>query len=104
LTGGQDPARMERNIGFVLRAGVMISSICLACGLVATLASVDGVLPRILLHTGLIVLLATPVLRVVVATAQYVIQRDWTFASLTAIVLVELLASALAALVFNKRL
>jgi uncharacterized membrane protein len=46
----------------------------------------------------------TPVARVVVSLVQYAGARDWTFVTLTAIVLVELMASAVAALVFNKRL
>jgi hypothetical protein len=45
-----------------------------------------------------------PVARVVVSIVGYIRARDWTFATLTAIVLLELLASAVAALVFNKRL
>ena len=36
------------------------------------------------------------------AIAEYVAERDWRFVALTAIVLIELLASAVAALVFNK--
>ena len=39
-----------------------------------------------------------------VSIAQYVSDRDWTFAALTAIVLVELMASAAAALLFNRTL
>jgi len=39
-----------------------------------------------------------------VSIAEYVVERDWRFAALTTIVLLELLASALAALVFNRRL
>jgi len=50
------------------------------------------------------VLLATPVARVVVSIGQYVSERDWTFAALTLIVLLELMASAAAALVLNRRL
>jgi uncharacterized membrane protein len=71
--------------------------------LIAALAAGQGEFSRILLHTGLIVLFATPVTRVVVSIVQYVSQRDWTFAALTTIVLIELLASAVAALVFNGR-
>jgi uncharacterized membrane protein len=96
--------RLERTIAVVLRAGVTASSACLALGLIASIFAGQSELPRILLHTGLIVLFATPVARVIVSIAQYIRERDWTFAALTTIVLIELLASAVAALVFNRRL
>jgi uncharacterized membrane protein len=95
--------KLERTIGVVLRTGVMVSSACLALGLIVALAAGQSELSRILLHTGLIVLFATPVARVVVSIVQYVGEHDWTFAALTTIVLIELLASAVAALVFNRR-
>jgi uncharacterized membrane protein len=44
------------------------------------------------------------VARVVVSIVQYTLTSDWTFAALTTVVFLELLASAVAALVFNKRL
>jgi uncharacterized membrane protein len=94
---------LERTIAIVLRAGVTLSSACLALGLIAALAAGQSEFSRILLHTGLIVLFATPVTRVVVSIVQYVSERDWTFAALTTLVLIELLASAVAALVFNGR-
>jgi uncharacterized membrane protein len=96
--------RLERSIGLVLRAGVVFSSACLALGLVLWL--LQG-LPRaadVLMQTGILALLCTPVARVVVSTVEYVAEREWRFAALTAIVLLELLASAVAALIFNRRL
>ena len=94
--------KLERLIGVVLRAGVVISSTCLAVGLLLYLAN-GGALAAFLLNAGIVVLLATPLARVVVSTVQYVSQRDWPFAALTFIVLLELVASAVAALVFNRR-
>ena len=94
---------LERVIGVVLRAGVMASSACLAAGLLLTLMTGCGGLAGILLHAGIIVLLATPVARVIVSIVQYASQRDWAFTALTAIVLLELMASAVAALMFNRR-
>ena len=58
---------LERVIGVVLRAGVMASSACLAVGLLLALLTGDGGLAGILLHAGIIVLLATPVARVIVS-------------------------------------
>ena len=46
----------------------------------------------------------TPVARVIVSIAQYISDRDWPFATLTTVVLIELIASAVAALMFNKKL
>ena len=96
--------RLEAIIGVVLRVGVTTSSACLATGL--ALSFVPSLEPGAswLLHIGIIVLLATPVARVVVSIVEYVSERDWMFATLTTIVLLELMASAVAALAFNKRL
>jgi len=96
--------KLERLIGTVLRAGVMASSACLAVGLVLSLATGGGAAAAFLLNAGIIILLATPVTRVIVSTIQYVIDRDWAFATLTFVVLLELVASAIAALVFNRKL
>ena len=97
-------SRLERLIAFVLRAGVVISSTCLALGIVLSLTAPGGRAVDILLQTGIIVLICTPAARVVISTIEYVVQKDWRFATLTAIVLLELVASAVAALVFNSRL
>jgi uncharacterized membrane protein len=96
-------ARLERVIGLVLRGGVVASSVCLMAGLVLSLAGVEPA-ATVLLNAGIIVLLATPVSRVAVSTVEYVVERDWPFATLTFIVLLELVASAVAALVFNRRI
>jgi uncharacterized membrane protein len=96
--------RLERSIGIVLRAGVVTSSACLAIGLALSLTGVTPAAAALLLKAGIVVLLCTPVARVVISTVEYVGARDWPFAALTAIVLLELLASAVAALAFNRRL
>jgi uncharacterized membrane protein len=93
---------LERTIGAVLRAGVIASSLALAVGLLLQFMNAPGAQP--LLHAGILTLLATPVARVVVSIVGYIHERDWTFSTLTAIVLLELLASAVAALVFKKHL
>lgn len=93
----------ERVIGLVLSAGVAASAACLASGLLLSLASSGGAAAAFLLNAGIVILLATPVARVMVSAVQYVSERDWTFATLTFLVLLELVASAVAALVFNRR-
>jgi uncharacterized membrane protein len=95
--------RLEAIIGVVLRVGVTTSSVCLVAGLALSFVPAVGPRAAWLLHVGIIVLLATPVARVVVSIVEYVGERDWTFATLTIIVLLELMASAVAALAFNKR-
>ena len=53
---------------------------------------------RLFLHAGVMALLATPVVRVSLSAATYAVQRDWVFAAMVAIVLVELLMGVVAAL------
>lgn len=96
--------RLERSVGAVLRGGVGLSSACLAAGLALSLAGVGGRAGDVLLQAGIVVLLCTPVARVVVSTIEYAVAREWQFAALAGIVLLELTASAVAALVFNRRL
>jgi uncharacterized membrane protein len=95
--------RLERIIGVVLLAGVMLSSACLALGLLLSLSG-NAAAAGLLLQVGILVLLATPVARVLVSVAQYIGERDWRFTALTLIVLVELLASVVAALLFGRKI
>jgi uncharacterized membrane protein len=97
-------ARMERAVGIVLRSGVIASSGCLTVGLLLSLATGGGAFAAFLLNAGILILLATPVARVIVSTLEYLSERDWRFAALTGLVLLELIASAVAALVFNRKL
>jgi uncharacterized membrane protein len=94
--------RFVQSIGRVLRAGLVTSTACLACGLVLMTVHPDA--GYWLLAAGIAVLIASPAARVVLSIVEYVLQRDWLFASLTALVLLELAASVVAALVFNRRL
>ena len=89
--------RLEQVIGLVFRVGIAVSSACLAAGLLLSFSSLGAEMALWLLQAGLIVLLATPVARVVVSVVEYTLERDWTFAVLTLIVLVELAASVVAA-------
>jgi len=93
---------LEVLIGRVLRVGVTVSSVCLAIGIATLLVS--PALSAWLLQAGLIILIATPTARVVLSIVECASARDWTFAGLSAIVLLELMAGAIAALVFHERL
>jgi len=88
---------IERTLGRILGIGVTISSIALAAGLVAALVVGPGRAATFLLTSGVLLLLATPITRVVVSSVGYARRRDWVFVVLTAIVLAELLASIFAA-------
>lgn len=69
----------DARLGRVLGAGVTTSAALLAAGLVLSLfgqhPSAD-----MLLRWGLLVLMATPMARVVVSCVEYIRQRDWFFA------------------------
>jgi len=56
------------------------------------------------LNIGILFLIATPAARVVLSTIEYILERDWPFAVLTSIVLVELVIGAVAALVFHRKI
>ncbi len=55
------------------------------------------------MSAGLVMLMATPVTRVAVSVVEYGRQRDWTFFALTGLVLLELVAGIVAALVFHSK-
>ena len=102
LTPNEQLTALEDRIGRVLRAGVVSSSVCLAAGIVVS--SFAPGLAGVLLHAGVIVLISTPAARVVLSLVSFIRQRDAAFAGLTAIVLVELAASVIAALFFHARI
>jgi uncharacterized membrane protein len=95
-------SRLEQLLARVLWTGVLASSVFLVLGLLLSMGNPSVGVPW--LGLGLIVLLATPVARVAASAVSYVIQRDWLFAVLTMIVLLELGASVVAGLVFHRRL
>jgi uncharacterized membrane protein len=68
------------------------------------LVDAAGPIASLLLQAGVLILLATPIARVVASIAGYAAEKDWLFVTLTTIVLVELMASVVAALLFNRRL
>lgn len=100
MSGGD--TGLELLIGRVLRAGVTASIVCLTAGLLMLFA-----VPQVsawLLQAGIVILILTPSARVVLSIVEYAMARDWTFTLLTSIVLLELIAGAVAAVVFHRRL
>lgn len=90
--------RLEAILGRVLLAGVLSSSACLAVGLILWMTGGYPIAAERVLAAGLIVLMATPVLRVVVSLVEYVRMRDWLFAATTIVVLAVLMAAVAVAL------
>lgn len=89
--------RLELAIGTVLRLGTVASTSLFAIGLLMTVAGYRPGLARMLLETGLIILIATPAARVIVSVIEYIRERDWVFVVLTLIVLLALAGSVAAA-------
>jgi uncharacterized membrane protein len=90
--------RLERWLGKILGTGALTSTGLLASGLVLQLL---GVLPNLangMTHAGLIILIATPVVRVVASVVDFTMSRDWVYTTLTGVVLIILLGSLLIAI------
>jgi len=96
--------QIEDRVGAILRLGVRASSVCLAVGLLLSILTGYDSASVWLMTAGLMMLMATPVARVAVSVVGYAAGRDWTFFILTSIVLLELGAGIVAALVFHRRL
>lgn len=88
--------RLEELLGRVLVIGVVMSAVVLGIGL--AIEFLGGNAHRTL-QAGLILLMATPILRVAVSLVEYVRMRDWFFASTATAVLLVLLTSVTLALV-----
>jgi hypothetical protein len=85
-------------LGHVLTAGTRASTACLAAGLVLTFALPGARITGILLTIGILVLMATPLTRVIVSIAAFARQHDWKFVLLASAVLALLLGSVAVAL------
>ena len=94
--------RLETHLGRLLLAGVVISAACLAVGLVIWMVGGHPTLANGMLATGLVLLMATPILRVVVSLVEYVRMRDWFFVTTTVIVFGVLLVTVTLALLHPK--
>jgi hypothetical protein len=94
----RDIGRLETHLGRLLLGGVLSAAACLAVGLFVWLTGAAPGAADALLTTGLMVLMATPILRVVVSLVEYVRMRDWFFVATTLIVLVVLFATIAVAL------
>jgi uncharacterized membrane protein len=116
--------RLERIIGNLLRIGVMLAAGVVTVGGLAylvqhtdghadyrhfvaaptSITTVSGIARSAaafqsegIIQLGLLLLIATPVARVVLATAGFALERDWLYVSVSLIVLVVLVASLMRA-------
>lgn len=91
-------------IGLALSTTLMLAGVALDIflgrALPETVAALGEIFPRIvalrpsgLLTLGLLVLIATPILRVIGSIAAFVYERDWRFAAVTSVVLLVMMIS-----------
>lgn len=90
--------RLEVRLGYLLVTGVIASASLLALGLGLWLWGSHMTAALWLLNAGLIVLMSTPILRVVVSFSEYIAMKQWFFAGVTVFVLLELTVTVLVAL------
>lgn len=84
---------MERGAARLLLGGVVAAFACLAAGVGLWLAGAAA--GDWLLDAGLIILMATPALRVFLSALEFAAARDWLFTAAAAAVLAVLAASIL---------
>jgi uncharacterized membrane protein len=89
----RDTGRLERWLARVLGWGTALSATLLAVGLLLELGGMPGGAAATVTSAGLVILMATPLVRVAASVAEYLLARDWLFATLTALVLGILLSS-----------
>jgi len=112
--------RIDRAIGIILRTGVMLAALLVAAGGIyylaghestqpsfahfqgapASLTHIRGIAkgaasldPLFIIQLGLIVLMATPVVRVIACVVGFTWEKDWTYVVVSLIVLAALLVS-----------
>jgi hypothetical protein len=93
-----DITRLEILLGRLLLGGLLTASACLTAGLALWLTQAAPSIANLFLTAGLIVLMATPILRVVVSLVEYTRMRDWFFVATTLVVLIVLFVTIAVAL------
>lgn len=80
----------NRLLSFVLRAGIIASVALVGGGLILYFLGADS---SAIINLGILVLIATPVLRVITATLTFAINRERKYVLFSLLVLIILLAS-----------
>lgn len=81
---------LETRLGRLFTLGLVVSALFLTAGLIIYLAAPDSTAAGVPLSTGLMALMATPLLRVIVSIVEYVRRREWFFVWTTLAVLGQL--------------
>jgi uncharacterized membrane protein len=84
---------LERQLGRLLNAGVLLAAIVLALGLILWFAWGSGRPASLTLTVGLVILMLTPLARVVASFVVYWRLRDWFFVGTTVMVFVVLVGA-----------
>jgi hypothetical protein len=77
MTSSSGLRAFERTLARVMLTGVWLSAACLAVALSVQLTAFHVRLPDVLLRIGLVILMATPVMRVILSVAEAIRQKDW---------------------------
>lgn len=85
--------RLEIQLGRLLQAGVTLATVCLTIGLTLWFVTGGGRAANLLLTGGLVVLMMTPLARVVASFIAYLRLRDWFFVATTILVFLVLIAA-----------
>jgi len=85
--------RLELQLGRLLNAGVTLATACLAAGLAAWFVTGGGRTASLILTSGLVILMLTPLARVVASFVVYWRLRDWFFVWTTVMVFAVLIAA-----------
>lgn len=95
------PPELDARLNRVLRLFTRLSLICLAAGLAAALVWPGALAPRVLLHAGVSLLLASPGSRLVVIVAVHAHKRQWSIVVMAVITLAIMLSSLAAGLLVH---
>lgn len=87
----------EVQIGRVLTVGTWLSSLLLGVGLALRLLAPSLTFGPLLLKSGLLVLMATPIARVALSIVAFGRGRDWLYMLFTSIVFILLIGSIIVA-------
>ena len=82
--------RLEMSLGRLLHIGVVASAVSLAAGLLLLMLRGPSAMSSGALTLGLVILMATPIMRVIVSLVAYIRMRDWFFVVTTVMVFVLL--------------
>jgi len=85
--------RLEVSLGRLLRAGIMSAAVLMTAGLVLWMANGPQTLATPSITTGVIILMITPLARVIASLIVYARMRDWFFLATTVAVFVVLVAA-----------